>query len=136
MQHLTLRITQQTEDHIAIRLMDAHGREQDRRALPGHEVRTWLRQTEEYYGDYFRAHVNNLAELGQRLFDWLNGEQRWLQTALQKYPDLTLSVSVDGDVSQATPKRLRHLPWELLYNGGWLCGHATRPFARGCEAIN
>lgn len=63
-----------------------------------------------------------LSQLGQRLFHWLDGPtERWLTTAYQRNPALTLHINVDG--------QLRHLPWELLYNNGFLCAHAYAPLS-------
>ncbi|WP_231954469.1 tetratricopeptide repeat protein [Actinoplanes derwentensis] len=52
-----------------------------------------------------------LAELGARLFDFLDGDQRWLTSVLRHPPGSTLRITT-------ADKRLRQLPWELLATGG------------------
>jgi hypothetical protein len=55
------------------------------------------------------------------LYEWLDGPtERWLAGLRKQHPDLALHVAVES--------RLRHLPWELLYSDGYLCGHAHHRF--------
>lgn len=70
----------------------------------------------------YRTDQLTLFELGQELFHWLDGPtERWLAQAYQDDPELTLYIDVEG--------RLRHLPWELLYDNGFLCTHAQFPLS-------
>jgi tetratricopeptide (TPR) repeat protein len=52
-----------------------------------------------------------LTALGQRLYNWLDGEGRWLSRAIQNCgaEGLTLAIAVEG--------KLAHLPWEVLHDG-------------------
>ena len=63
-----------------------------------------------------------LAELGQRLYDWLDGPtERWLSHVGDGTGGTAVHINVAG--------RLRHLPWELLCTGGaYLCCNVLRPF--------
>jgi tetratricopeptide (TPR) repeat protein len=52
-----------------------------------------------------------LTALGQRLYDWLDGEGRWLSRAIQNCGSegFTLAIAVEG--------KLAHLPWEVMHDG-------------------
>jgi hypothetical protein len=53
----------------------------------------------------------NLVSMGQRLFNWLDGEGRWLSRAIQgcAAEGLVLAISPDA--------KLAHLPWEIMHDG-------------------
>ncbi|MDR7277757.1 CHAT domain-containing protein [Catenuloplanes atrovinosus] len=62
-----------------------------------------------------------LKALGVRLFDFLDGDQRWL-APLSQHPAGTVLRVTTGDA------RLRHLPWELLATGdGYLAVAGRAP---------
>ena len=70
---------------------------------------------------YTHLDVYKRQGLGRRLYEWLDGPtERWLAGLRAQHPDLALHVDVEN--------RLRHLPWELLYSGGHLCGHPHQRF--------
>ncbi|BDM83559.1 tetratricopeptide repeat protein [Acaryochloris marina] len=53
----------------------------------------------------------NLVEMGQRLFNWIDGEGRWLSRAIQ-------DCASEGIVLAFAPDAmLAHLPWEILHDG-------------------
>ncbi|MDI1445432.1 tetratricopeptide repeat protein [Polyangium sp. 6x1] len=59
----------------------------------------------------YHAPAPQLALLGQRLYEWIDGPtERWLEGILETTPGLALRIDVDA--------RLRHLPWELMQRGG------------------
>ncbi|MBB5866868.1 hypothetical protein F4553_000247 [Allocatelliglobosispora scoriae] len=53
---------------------------------------------------------SRLAELGRKLFAFLDGEERWLTPILDQRQGAVLRIAAE--------QRLRHLPWELLADEG------------------
>jgi hypothetical protein len=55
---------------------------------------------------------DDLATIGRKLFNWLDGNERWLVTRLNKHlgEEIVLAISTAGQLAK--------LPWELLHNGG------------------
>jgi tetratricopeptide (TPR) repeat protein len=52
-----------------------------------------------------------LVSMGQRLFNWLDGEGRWLSRAIQ-------DCAAEGLVLATSPDaKLAHLPWEIMHDG-------------------
>jgi CHAT domain-containing protein len=87
------------------------------RELDAAAVQSFLDEVERDY----RQAAYGLQGLGRRLHDWLDGPtERWLQQARGAGQGLALHIDVAG--------RLRHLPWELLCQAGFLCGDLLRPF--------
>ena len=65
-------------------------------------------------------------KLGQVLYDWLDGPERWMRRMRQDGPSLALAIDVE--------ERLRHLPWELLADGGsFLCASRLWTFTPVCR---
>jgi hypothetical protein len=70
----------------------------------------------------YRANVPNLAELGASIYRWLDGpSERWLARARER--ELPMLVYIDCD------ERLRHLPWELMHDSGFLAVNAAAPLS-------
>ncbi len=86
----------------------AHSEE---RSLPLSQIEILLRQAQQ---DYYTVRPD-IAEIGKKLYTWLDGDERWLARALTTSiaPLLVLHVSIDG--KNAAP--LRYLPWEALHDG-------------------
>ncbi|MFS8065559.1 MAG: CHAT domain-containing protein [Byssovorax sp.] len=86
------------------------------RPLPPEPIEAFTREVD---ADY-RKRAPNLADIGNRLYRWLDGPtERWLERILAE--PATLHLDVD--------ERLRHLPWELLCrDGAFLCANPLRPF--------
>lgn len=53
----------------------------------------------------------DLTTIGRQLFQWLDGDNRWLVSKLTRFPteEIGLAISMVG--------QLRQLPWELLHDG-------------------
>lgn len=80
------------------------------RTLSLAEIADLTRNAEETY--YVSAKLREpLATVGQRLFNWLDGSERWLVSRLGQYPGegIVLAIAVAG--------QLAHLPWEVLHDG-------------------
>ncbi|MBW4465329.1 MAG: CHAT domain-containing protein, partial [Pegethrix bostrychoides GSE-TBD4-15B] len=56
--------------------------------------------------DYYTRHPENFAQTGRKLFDWLDGSDRWLKQHLPQ--------NAKGAVAIETAGNLAHLPWEVL----------------------
>jgi tetratricopeptide (TPR) repeat protein len=86
----------------------AHSEE---RSLPLSQIENLLKQAQQ---DYYTVRPD-IAEIGKKLYTWLDGDERWLARALTTSiaPLLVLHVSIDG--KNAAP--LRYLPWEALHDG-------------------
>ncbi|NMG60311.1 CHAT domain-containing protein [Geitlerinema sp. P-1104] len=78
------------------------------RRLNLEEIATLIREAET---QFYTRFPGDLVRLGQRLYDWLDGSDRWLTQALQDNRRQTLVLAVD------LQGRLAHLPWELLHDG-------------------
>ncbi len=69
----------------------------------------------------YRAAGADLVGLGGRLYRWLDGPtERWLGAARSRQRPMVVNIDCRVD-------RLRHLPWELLHDGGFLSVHAAEP---------
>src|SRR5262245_20476293 len=96
---------------VMLRLRGSNGQLIGDRQLVRSEVQAFITEVEQEY----RKSIKSLHDLGRRLYDWLDGPtERWLAQARANTTGLTLHVAVE--------ERLRHLPWELLFDGGaFLC---------------
>lgn len=71
-------------------------------------------------GDLYRVGEGSLAELGARLYRWLDGPtERWLASARALQRPLTVELDV--------AERLRALPWELAYDDGYVAVDPVAP---------
>lgn len=61
--------------------------------------------------DYYIALPEDFVKTGRRIYDWLDGSDRWFEQMLSSNQgeDLVLAISTTG--------RLAHLPWEILHDG-------------------
>lgn len=95
------------------------------RILPLAALQTLLDQAEE---NYYSPLPANLSQIGQSLYRWLDGTERWWASLRQQLPhncqQLILAISTTvSPTSQPTEEakqgynRLAHLPWELLHDG-------------------
>ncbi|MGR3279224.1 tetratricopeptide repeat protein [Acaryochloris marina NIES-2412] len=52
----------------------------------------------------------NLVDVGQRLFNWIDGEGRWLSRAIQDCASEGIVLAIAPDA------KIAHLPWEILHD--------------------
>jgi tetratricopeptide (TPR) repeat protein len=72
--------------------------------------------------DYYSPLPAKLQEVGQALFCWLDGGERWLSAEIQAAdPGDVLVLAID------LPHGLAHLPWEVLHDGTGFLVHAPNP---------
>src|SRR5262245_15296561 len=114
MQHHTIKVFPKTAEVTLLRFLSPEGKFIGERQLDHSEIERFALEVERKYR-IVSVDSLTLAELGQELYEWLDGPaNRWLSGELAKAGEMTLRISVDG--------RLRHLPWELLNAGGaYLC---------------
>jgi hypothetical protein len=68
----------------------------------------------------FTKNNPNLAKIGQQLFNWLDGSERWLSRSIsQKRGGLALAIDSQG--------KLGGLPWEILFYEGFLVAQSIVP---------
>ena len=107
MREVRFEIFPQTSEQSLLRFYGPDGQMVGSRPLPKVEVDRFVAEVEAEY----RTVSPDLAALGRRLYAWLDGPtERWLATARQGPPGL--AIHIDGE------ERLRHLPWELIQEGG------------------
>jgi hypothetical protein len=68
----------------------------------------------------FTKNNPNLAKIGQQLFNWLDGSERWLSRSIsQKRGGLALAIDSQG--------KLGGLPWEILFYEVFLVARSIVP---------
>ncbi len=70
-----------------------------------------IKQAETDYYEYVDFYSIDYAKTGQALYNWLDGSDRILQSAIDRHwrRGIVLAIS--------TSERLAHLPWEVLHDG-------------------
>ncbi|GAB4226358.1 MAG: CHAT domain-containing protein [Elainellaceae cyanobacterium] len=106
--HLDLKPIQ--GETVELRSFWENPNEYDDRTLALAEIQTLIQQVEEDYYVSPRLQAD-LATTGRRLFQWLDGSNRWLVSKLAQHPGevIVLAIAVAG--------KLAHLPWEVLHDG-------------------
>ena len=123
MQTHLIQVFPKTEDLAWLRWFDAANQLRDERPLEMMRVIEFVNAVEREY----QTHASQLSALGRRLYEWLDGPtERWLEQARQDTRELAVHLDVESRAWGET--RLRHLPWELVYDGAFLCADAARPF--------
>ena len=114
-----------------LRFFDPSGKMLGERELSAADIDNLVTEVE----DGYRAASPSLAELGHRLFTWLDDpSKRWLAEARRGTPGLTIHIHVkekknNDKKEEEREKKLRHLPWELLCEDGlFLCTTPAYPF--------
>jgi hypothetical protein len=114
MKILHIRLTPQGSDYVSLRYFWDNPNQSEERRLPLAEIQELGNQAEtDYYQaetDYYRIPVD-YAITGQKLYHWLDGNNRLLANALKESQQQGLIIAIAAD------KGLAHLPWELLHDG-------------------
>jgi CHAT domain-containing protein len=95
-------------DYAEFRYFWDNPNEYQSRQLPLAELSYLIRQSET---DYYTRLPEDYAKTGQALYNWLDGNQRNLQRALEKHRHQSIVLAI------AASQRLAHLPWEVLHDG-------------------
>ncbi len=117
---LHIELVEQTADALQLRFWRDNPNALQTRTLGLPEIADLVGKAET---DYYSPLPAKLQEIGQRLFRWLDGGERWITTeiaaAANQAPVLVLAI--------AMPHRLAHLPWEVLHDGTAFLVHALNP---------
>ena len=104
--HLNLRLL--GEDYAELRyFLDNPNRYQSRR-LPLAEVSELISTANR---NYYVPLPADYVVTGRRLYDWLDGDSRFLQRALDEHRRQGIILAI------STTENLAHLPWEVLHDG-------------------
>ncbi|GIJ11306.1 CHAT domain-containing protein [Micromonospora andamanensis] len=108
-----LEVFEQTSDYSELRLSTGGGPPKTR-GLDKATIDRLIGMVERDYSQHAVAQevfgAPQLRDLGAKLADFLDGDERWLTPVLGRPPGSTLRITA--------AERLRHLPWELLAAGG------------------
>jgi CHAT domain len=112
MNEFELEIFEQTSDYCEFRLSGGEGLRT--RGLSREAIEGLIEVVERTYGEDSVAQrvfgSSQLRELGEALFNFLDGQERWFSQALADPRGARLRISAE--------QRLRHLPWELVVSDG------------------
>jgi GTPase SAR1 family protein len=107
-----LEIFEQTSDYAEFRLSNGDGLQT--RGLDRKAIENLIEVVEQAYREDSVAQrvfgSTQLRDLGEKLFHFLDGDERWFDQALADPRGTVLRISAE--------QRLRHLPWELVARDG------------------
>lgn len=108
MQILHFHLKPIQDNYVELRYFDNNPNQYQSRSLPLTEIADLIKLAEQ---DYYIPLPEDYKKTGQKLFDWLDGNDRFLQQLLDKQRGkaVVLAISTSGNIA--------HLPWELLHNG-------------------
>ncbi|GIJ38559.1 CHAT domain-containing protein [Micromonospora andamanensis] len=118
-----LEVFEQTSDYAELRLSTGAGPPKTR-GLDKAAIDRLLEVVERDYSQHAVAQkvfgAPQLRDLGAKLADFLDGDERWLTPVLGRPPGIALRINA--------AERLRHLPWELLAaDGSYLAVSTSAP---------
>ncbi|MBN3894292.1 MAG: tetratricopeptide repeat protein [Nostoc sp. NOS(2021)] len=109
MQTLHLDLKPVDDNYVELRYFVDNPNQYEKRSLSLTEVADLIKLAErDYYVSFF---PEDYTITGRRLYDWLDGSDRWLQPLLDKYRREGIVLAI------ATTEKLAHLPWEVLHDG-------------------
>ena len=109
-QQLDIILTEQGDNKVSLRyLVDKDRLLFDDRLLDKADLKAEIREAEKNYYAYIPG---NLLDTGKALYNWLDGEDHFLERAIGEFAaDQLLVLAFQGTGT------LLHLPWELMHNG-------------------
>ena len=109
MQTLHLDLKSVAENYVELRYFVDNSNQYEKRALCLTEIADLIELAErDYYVSFF---PEDYTVTGRRLYNWLDGSDRWLQPLLDKYRREGIVLAI------AATEKLAHLPWEVLHDG-------------------
>lgn len=109
MQTLHLDLKPVAENYVELRYFIDNPNQYEKRSLSLTDIADLIKLAErDYYVSFF---PEDYTVTGRRLYDWLDGRDRWLQPLLDKYRREGIVLAI------ATSEKLAHLPWEVLHDG-------------------
>ncbi|MCJ8283105.1 MAG: hypothetical protein MJK14_25700 [Rivularia sp. ALOHA_DT_140] len=107
--HLFLTLNRNQDNYVELRYFEDHPNAYEKRSLPLTEISDLIQLVER---DYYVSFVpEDYQKTGASLFNWLDGNDRFLQQLLNKYRNQGIILAISAS------KNLAHLPWELLHDG-------------------
>ncbi|MEH2073896.1 MAG: hypothetical protein V7K57_05820 [Nostoc sp.] len=108
MQTLHLDLKPVDENYVELRYFIDNPNQYQKRSLSLTEIADLIKLAErDYYVSFF---PEDYTITGRRLYNWLDGSDRWLQPLLDKYRREGIVLAI------ATSGKLAHLPWEVLHD--------------------
>ncbi|MBD3557967.1 CHAT domain-containing protein [Planktothrix sp. FACHB-1355] len=108
MQILHLDLKQVAGEYVELRYFLDNPNQYQRRQLPLTEIADLLNLAEQ---DYYVRLAEDYAKTGQKLYNWLDGSDRFFQRLLNQHQRDGIVLAI------ATAENLAHLPWEVLHDG-------------------
>lgn len=109
MQTLHLDLKPVDDNYVELRYFVDNPNQYEKRSLCLTEIADLIKLAErDYYVSFF---PEDYTVTGRRLYNWLDGSDRWLQPLLDKYRREGIVLAI------ATSEKLAHLPWEVLHDG-------------------
>ncbi len=105
--HLDLKLV--ADNYVELRYFTDNPNQYEKRSLPLSEITDLIELAECDY--YVSAFPEDYTVTGRRLYNWLDGSDRWLQPLLNKYRREGIVLAI------AVTEKLAHLPWEVLHDG-------------------
>jgi CHAT domain-containing protein len=96
------------DNYAELRYFFDNPNQYQRRSLPLLEIADLIQLAEQ---DYYVRLAVDYAITGRKLYDWLDGSDRFLSRAMQQHPGESFVLAIDAAES------LAHLPWEVLHDG-------------------
>ncbi|WP_242032266.1 tetratricopeptide repeat protein [Aphanizomenon flos-aquae] len=104
--HLDLKAV--AGNYVELRYFTDNYNQYERRTLPLSEITDLIELAERDY--YVSSFAEDYAVTGLRLYNLLDGSDRWLQRLINQYQRQGIILAI------ATAEKLAHLPWEVLHD--------------------
>ena len=116
MQTLHLDLKPVDENYVELRYFIDNPNQYEKRSLSLTEVADLIEFAERDY--YVSFLPEDYTVTGRRLYNWLDGSDRWLQPLLDKHRREGIVLAITSlSSANATSEKLAHLPWEVLHDG-------------------
>ncbi|BAY82380.1 TPR repeat-containing protein [Calothrix parasitica NIES-267] len=106
--HFYLRLNKTDNNYVELRYFENNPNVYQKRSFALSEISDLIQLSER---DYYVPLPEDYRKTGTKLFNWLDGNDRFFQQLLDQYRNkaVVLAISAGGN--------LAHLPWELLHDG-------------------
>ncbi|AFZ17807.1 tetratricopeptide repeat protein [Allocoleopsis franciscana] len=108
MKTLHLDLKPVADNYVELRYFWDNPNQYEKRSLPLGEIADLIQLAEQ---DYYVRLAVNYTITGRKLYNWLDGSDRLLQQAIDRYWREGIVLAIKA------AEKLAHLPWELLHDG-------------------